>query len=128
MQDPEQTRELLRQLRRRGIKVAIDDFGTGYSSLSYLKRLPIDTLKIDRSFVADVTDEADGAAIVSATIGLAQALGLNIVAEGVETEAQKQTLVGKGCGIMQGYLFSKPLTPIQLTRFLAAMPHASEAG
>ena len=111
---------ILMQIQALGVCLAIDDFGTGYSSLSYLKRLPIDTLKIDRSFITDLTVNADDAAIVSATIGLAQAMGLKIVAEGVETEAQMQALIQKGCGVMQGYLFSRPLSAAQLTEFLAA--------
>jgi predicted signal transduction protein with EAL and GGDEF domain len=111
---------ILMQIQALGVCLAIDDFGTGYSSLSYLKRLPIDTLKIDRSFITDLTVNADDAAIGSATIGLAQAMGLKIVAEGVETEAQMQALIQKGCGVMQGYLFSRPLSAAQLTEFLAA--------
>ena len=113
---------ILMQIQALGVRMAIDDFGTGYSSLSYLKKLPIDTLKIDRSFIVDLAENADDAAIVSATIGLAQAMGLNIVAEGVETSEQKKLLIQKGCGVMQGYLFSRPLSPAQFTEFLVAYP------
>jgi diguanylate cyclase (GGDEF)-like protein/PAS domain S-box-containing protein len=109
MQDPEQTRELLHQLRSRGIKVAIDDFGTGYSSLSYLKIFAIDRIKIDRSFVKDIEKDQNDALIASATIGLAHNLGLDVIAEGVETEAQCAFLNHELCDEGQGYLFGKPM-------------------
>jgi diguanylate cyclase (GGDEF)-like protein/PAS domain S-box-containing protein len=98
-----------------GIRLALDDFGTGYSSLSYLKRFPIDTLKIDRTFVRDVTEDADDAALTSAIIVMAQSLGLNVVAEGVETEAQLEFLRKRGCKNVQGYLFSDPLSVEEMT-------------
>jgi diguanylate cyclase (GGDEF)-like protein/PAS domain S-box-containing protein len=97
-------------LRAMGLSIAIDDFGTGYSSLSYLSRLPVDTLKIDRSFVADMTVRETGHALVSTIINLARSLKLNIVAEGVETDEQAQMLRLLGCDEMQGFLISKPLT------------------
>ncbi|MES2017682.1 MAG: EAL domain-containing protein [Pseudomonadota bacterium] len=100
---------ILRDLKRLGVKIAIDDFGTGYSSLSYLRRFPIDVLKIDQSFVRDITLEADGAAIVSTIISLAHSLRLQVVAEGVETTAQLAYLREHGCNQVQGYLFSRPL-------------------
>jgi len=103
------TLETLDALRALGVRLAIDDFGTGYSSLSYLRRYSIDTLKVDRSFVHDVPGDADDSALVSAIIVLAQSLKLNVVAEGVETEAQRMFLQERGCQIMQGYLFSRPL-------------------
>ena len=93
-----------------GVRFAVDDFGTGYSSLSYLKRFPIDTLKIDRSFIHDLTQEPDDATLVEAIIAMGRALNLNVIAEGVETEEQYQLLVDYKCNIFQGYLFSKPLT------------------
>jgi diguanylate cyclase (GGDEF)-like protein/PAS domain S-box-containing protein len=110
MQNAEQALAILDRLHATGVKIAIDDFGTGYSSLSYLKRLPIDVLKIDQSFVRDIADDADDRAIVSAIIGLARSLQLEVIAEGVETEAQLAFLRERQCGMMQGYLFSRPVT------------------
>ncbi len=109
LRDPEGVGRTVSALRAAGVSVAIDDFGTGYSSLSHLKRFPIDTLKIDRSFVADVLTDRDDAAIVYAVIALAHALEINVVAEGVETEAQRQLLAQQGCTAYQGYLFSRAL-------------------
>lgn len=110
----------LRSLRDMGISIAIDDFGTGFSSLSYLSKFPVDTLKIDRAFVIEMTDSAQGLALVSTIINLAHALKLKVVAEGVETEEQARLLRELDCDEMQGYLFSKPI-PAELfkTRFLA---------
>ena len=99
----------LRALRGMGISIAIDDFGTGFSSLSYLSKFPLDALKIDRSFVIEMTDSAQGLALVSTIIHLAHALKLKVVAEGVETETQARLLRGLDCDEMQGYLFSKPV-------------------
>jgi diguanylate cyclase (GGDEF)-like protein/PAS domain S-box-containing protein len=106
-------------LRALGVRLSIDDFGTGYSSLSYLRRYAIDTLKIDRSFVHDVPDDADGSAITSAIVSLAQNLKLDVIAEGVETEAQRDFLRERGCHVMQGYLFSRPLPAEEIPRLLA---------
>jgi EAL domain-containing protein (putative c-di-GMP-specific phosphodiesterase class I) len=103
------TMEVLRELRRIGVGVAIDDFGTGQSSLVYLKRFPIDTIKIDRTFVHDVTTDEPAAAIVSYVINLAHSMRLNVVAEGVETDEQYSFLRLYACDLLQGFLFSRPL-------------------
>jgi EAL domain-containing protein (putative c-di-GMP-specific phosphodiesterase class I) len=110
MKDPEEAIEKLLELRMMGIKIAIDDFGTGYSSLSYLKRFPIDTLKIDKSFVRDVCTDPDDASIVRAIITLGHALDLTVIAEGVETQDQLDYLNSLGCDVVQGFLFSKALS------------------
>jgi EAL domain-containing protein (putative c-di-GMP-specific phosphodiesterase class I) len=109
MRDPENTRHLLQQLRARGFKLAIDDFGTGYSSLAYLKLFAIDRIKIDRAFVRDIETNPNDAAIVDATIGLAHALGLGVIAEGVETQAQWGFLRERRGDEAQGYLFGRPM-------------------
>ena len=98
------------QLAAVGVHISIDDFGTGYSSLAYLRKLPAEELKIDRSFVLDLETSADARAVVDAVVKLAQALGLKVVAEGVETEAQQQILRALGCDELQGYLFAKPMS------------------
>ena len=109
---------VLSQLRHRCLKVAADDFGTGYSSLSYLRRLPIDVLKIDRAFVTDIAESAQGKAVVEAVVTLARALGLSTVGEGIETRAQADALREIGCTYGQGYLFSRPLPAHELDLFL----------
>jgi diguanylate cyclase (GGDEF)-like protein len=110
LQDADNTLVSLRRLKEAGVSLSVDDFGTGYSSLSYLKRFPIDTLKIDRSFVKDLHSDADDAAICAAILAMSQQLGLNVVAEGVETEGQLEFLRRHGCNQIQGYLCSKPLS------------------
>jgi diguanylate cyclase (GGDEF)-like protein len=114
MEDIRATQTAFDALSRLGVLLSIDDFGTGYSSLSYLRQLPAKQLKIDRSFILDIDDSADARAIVDAVIKLAHALGLSVVAEGVETEAQRDILLGLDCDEMQGYLFAKPMTPAAL--------------
>jgi diguanylate cyclase len=109
VEDVEENLVLLKEMRRAGVRIAIDDFGTGLSSLAYLKRLPIDKLKIDRSFVSGLPDDAGDKAIVSAALSMARALGLTVVAEGVETPAQFEALKTLGCALAQGYLFGKPM-------------------
>lgn len=118
MKNAEHSREVLHQLKARGIGLAIDDFGTGYSSLGYLKRFPLDSVKIDRSFVLDLPDDQDNAAITQAVIGMAHSLGLRVVAEGVETEAQLAFLRHHGCDEAQGYCLSPPLPAEAFADFL----------
>jgi EAL domain-containing protein (putative c-di-GMP-specific phosphodiesterase class I) len=118
MQQGQRTLDTLEALRGLGIRLAIDDFGTGYSSLSYLRRFPVDTLKIDGSFVRDIPEDADDSAITTAITVLAKSLKLDVIAEGVENEAQRDFLLGLGCNLMQGYLFSRPVPPEDLTRLL----------
>jgi len=109
MSDVDESIRKLRALRDAGLRIALDDFGTGYSSLAYLSRLPLDALKIDRSFVHGMTEHADATSIITAIISLAQALRLKVIAEGVETEPQAQLLRLLRCDQAQGYLFSPPV-------------------
>jgi diguanylate cyclase (GGDEF)-like protein/PAS domain S-box-containing protein len=120
MENPEEAIEILQRLGRMGISLAIDDFGTGYSSLAYLKLFPIDHLKIDRSFVADIETDLNDRAIAFGTIALAHSLGLNVIAEGVETEDQLELLRSNGCDEVQGFLLSKPLSSAAAFAFLHA--------
>lgn len=115
MEDPQATLASFGQLADIGVGLSIDDFGTGYSSLAYLRKMPADQIKIDRSFVSDLGHDADALAVVDAVIKLAHALGLIVVAEGVETEAQREALVSLGCDELQGYLFAKPMPAQELT-------------
>jgi diguanylate cyclase (GGDEF)-like protein len=110
MEDTKATQDTFRRLGELGVHLSIDDFGTGYSSLAYLRKLPAEELKIDRSFVLDINTSADARAVVDAVIRLAHALGLNVVAEGVETEAQRDVLIEMGCDELQGYLFARPMS------------------
>jgi len=109
MKNAEQTIRTLQELKAMGVRLSIDDFGTGYSSLSYLKRFPIDSLKIDRSFIQDITTDSDDAAITRAIIAMARNMNIDVVAEGVEMDGQLRFLRDEGCGLVQGFLFSKPL-------------------
>ena len=118
MEDTSINISALKELKEHGIQISIDDFGTGYSSLSYLKRFHIDALKIDQSFVRDITTDSDDAAIASAVIALGQSLQLTVVAEGVETEEQLSFLKKQGCHEAQGYLFSKPVPAEDFTQLL----------
>jgi len=120
MADPERTLAILADIRALGVRVSIDDFGTGFSSLSRLRRLPVDTIKIDKSFVNTMVEVADDAALVRAIIGLAGTMRKHVIAEGVETEAQRALLVEFGCFEAQGYLFSKPVYPAAFAKLLQA--------
>jgi len=121
MDDLERRRSPLAELRDLGLRIALDDFGTGYSSLTYLKRFPVDCIKIDQSFVAGVADEGFDAAIVESVIDLAHAVGLSVVAEGLETPEQLERLRELGCDHAQGYLFSKPRPAQDLDTLLATV-------
>ncbi len=125
MEDTRATQETFRRLGELGAHLSIDDFGTGYSSLAYLRKLPAEELKIDRSFVQDVEHSADARAVVDAVLKLAHALGLKVVAEGVENPRQQQILVDLGCDELQGFLFAKPMTARAL--LLWAIGDRSEA-
>ncbi|MCE9551243.1 MAG: EAL domain-containing protein [Betaproteobacteria bacterium] len=120
MHNAEASIALLLELKAMGLQIAVDDFGTGYSSLSYLKRFPIDKLKIDQSFVRDITVDSDDAAIVSTIINMARTLKLKVIAEGVETAEQLSFLKNQECDEMQGYYFSKPMPPEKITSLLVS--------
>lgn len=118
MKHPELSIEVMHKIKKLGIQLAIDDFGTGYSSLSYLQRLPIDKLKIDQSFISNLSDDSHDEAIVESIISLAKTMKFKVIAEGVETESQEATLIEKGCHEIQGYLYAKPMTAVDMEQFL----------
>lgn len=124
MEDLDKNIALLQSLRKRGVELSLDDFGTGYSSLSYLKRFPIDTLKIDRSFITELDQSPDDAAITRAIIDMAHSLNLRVVAEGVETASHLDILRSMGCDSIQGYLISKPVPEAELLKLLKAQQQA----
>ncbi|MDH1632831.1 putative bifunctional diguanylate cyclase/phosphodiesterase [Pseudomonas mosselii] len=126
MRDADASLHVLQRLSDMGVDLSIDDFGTGYSSLMYLKRLPANELKIDRGFVRDLEQDSDDAAIVSAIVALGQALGLRIVAEGVETDRQQDFLTRLGCDSLQGYLLGQPVPPEQFMKGLQALKARQE--
>ena len=109
---------VLSSLRQRGVSIAIDDFGTGYSSLAYLKSLPLDILKVDKKLVTDLSGSSRDRVIVRGVVDMARSLGMTVVAEGVESEGQLETLVREGCNWYQGYLCSPPLPLADLTAFI----------
>lgn len=127
MEDISTAAQHLLSLRRSGALIAIDDFGTGYSSLSYLKSLPLDKIKIDKSFVQDLLEDEDDATIVRAIIQLGKSLGMQVIAEGVETAEQEAYIIAQGCHEGQGYLYSKPLPARELTLFLKQSRRLSSA-
>ncbi|HET9011260.1 MAG TPA: EAL domain-containing protein, partial [Gemmatimonadaceae bacterium] len=118
MENPEGAEVVLRELSGLGVKVYLDDFGTGFSSLSYLHRFPVDTLKIDQSFIASLSNGSSQPAIVQSIVALAKTLGTHVIAEGVETEAQMAELVRLGCNEAQGFFFARPLPPCTAETFL----------
>jgi diguanylate cyclase (GGDEF)-like protein len=125
--NPDEAKERLAQLRALGLKIALDDFGSGYSSLSYLRRFPIDKLKIDKEFVGPLGRSTDGGVIIQAIMALGRALGLLVLCEGVETEEQRILLRLAGCDEMQGYLFSKPVPLPTIERMITAQQQGTEA-
>ena len=118
MNNPEESIKVLNQIKDIGVELAVDDFGTGYSSLAYLKKLPIDKLKIDRAFIKDLPDDDEDAGITRAVIALAKSLNLKLIAEGVETQEQKDFIVDNGCHNIQGYFYSKPIPADEMRAFL----------
>jgi len=117
---------VLSELSRMGIGISLDDFGTGFSSLSYLKRFPVDTIKIDQTFVQDVLTDPDNAALTEAIISIAEKLQLRVVAEGVETRGQRDFLLTRGCSEMQGFLFGHPVPAEEFEALLRAGPPDSD--
>ena len=124
MEDTESAMSMLAALRQLGVSLAIDDFGTGFSSLSYLKRLPVGTLKVDRSFVKDLAPGSGDSAIVSAVIAMAHSLGLKVVAEGVDDGRQLDILRAQACDEIQGFLFAKPMPLPEFRDWLATIAPA----
>jgi EAL domain-containing protein (putative c-di-GMP-specific phosphodiesterase class I) len=122
MHDPESSIQVLRQLSGLGVRISVDDFGTGYSSLSYLRRLPLDKLKIDRSFIREVVASRDDAEIVRAIVSLAHSLHLKVIAEGVETDEQLTFLRGLGCDQYQGFHCSPPVPADEFEAMMRATP------
>ena len=116
--EAEKTITIMKALSGMGIQISIDDFGTGYSSLSYLKRFPIHTLKMDKSFIDHVTDDEEDASFARMVIGIAKSLNLDLIAEGVETESQLEFLRAEGCRLIQGFYFSKPLSAENALEYL----------
>jgi EAL domain-containing protein (putative c-di-GMP-specific phosphodiesterase class I) len=127
MENAAETRSILNQLRQLGLSLAIDDFGTGYSSLVYLKQLPIDMLKIDKGFIADLTNDPDDAAITTTIITMAHSLGLSVIAEGVETQQQLDFLREHDCDEIQGFWLSQPLDELNCRNFIQSWHQTARA-
>ena len=127
LQDKEATLAILHQLRALGVRIAMDDFGTGYSSLTYLQCFPFDKIKIDRSFVKDITDNAGSLNIVRAVAAMANGMGMTATAEGVETPEQLDRITAEGCTEMQGYLFSRPLPAPDIERLFLSQQKTEAA-
>ncbi len=119
MGDPENAVTILDEIKAMGVSIALDDFGTGYSSLSYLRRFPIDTLKIDRSFIHEIDQKQEDAEIVSAITSMAHTLRLRVVVEGIETVSQLGVVTRRHCDVIQGFLFSRPLPADEIVHLLA---------
>ena len=128
MRNLDESAQVLSRLRALGVRLSIDDFGTGYSSLGYLKHLPVQTVKIDRSFVAELPENSHDAAITNGIIDMGHNLGLEVIGEGVETAAQLRYLRERGCDMIQGYLLHAPTTPDNLEAWLGSNPRPSVAG
>jgi EAL domain-containing protein (putative c-di-GMP-specific phosphodiesterase class I) len=128
MADPAKALQVLTSLQRAGVSLSIDDFGTGYSSMAYLKRLPVDELKIDRSFVMDMLDNSSDSVLVRSSIDLGHNLGLSVVAEGVEDSATVQALAELGCDVLQGYHLARPMGAAAMTDWLGERSRASAEG
>ena len=118
MHNPDRLMEVLTKIKKMGVRLAIDDFGTGYSSLAQIKHFPIDTLKVDRSFIRNLPQDSEDKAIIEAIIAMGKTLSLTVVAEGVETQEQKDFLREHICDEMQGFYFSKPIAPDQFADLL----------
>ena len=123
MRDIDATASRLRVLKASGVQLSIDDFGTGFSSLAYVGKLPIDMLKIDRSFLAEVGKTAKALALIRTFVQLGRALGVEMLAEGIETEAQRELLTRERVETGQGFLFARPLEPLAVEQLLGAAPH-----
>ena len=119
--------QALKVLSSHGVRIALDDFGTGYASLSHLTHYPVDLLKIDRSFIAQIGNSADAAAICSAVINLGQCLGMEVIAEGVETPEQEAYLLSVGCNMGQGYLYARALAAAEVPPLVASQPFKARA-